>query len=61
MGQQCQLQAGGLDLVERVNRKREHMPELFTSDFQVGEVIRASETEAGYGYDPRLSWSATAA
>lgn len=37
--------------VERVNRKREHIPELFTSDFQVGEVIRASETEAGYGYD----------
>lgn len=36
--------------VERVNRKREHMPELFTSDFQVGEVVRASETEAGYGY-----------
>lgn len=35
----------------RTNRKREHIPELFTSDFQLGEVIRASETEAGYGYD----------
>lgn len=36
------------------NRKRgksEHMPELMTSDFQAGEVIRAEETEAGYGYD----------
>jgi hypothetical protein len=40
--------------VERVNRKREHMPELFTSDWQVGEVIRESETEAGYGYSPQI-------
>ena len=32
-------------------KKREHMPYLLTSDFQVGEVIRAEETEAGYGYD----------
>lgn len=40
--------------VERVNRKREHMPELFTSDFQVGEVIRETETEAGYGYSPEI-------
>ena len=32
-------------------RKREHMPYLLTSDFQIGEVIRAEETEAGYGYD----------
>lgn len=38
----------------RVNRKREHMPELFTSDFQAGEVIRASETEAGYGFSPEI-------
>lgn len=29
----------------------EHIPLLFASDFQVGEVIRAEETEAGYGYD----------
>lgn len=36
------------------NRKREHIPELFTSDFQAGEVIRATETEAGYGYSPTL-------
>jgi hypothetical protein len=40
--------------VERVNRKREHLPELFTSDFQVGEVSRPSETEAGYGYSPEI-------
>lgn len=32
-------------------KKREHTPYLLTSDFQVGEVIRAEETEAGYGYD----------
>lgn len=40
--------------MERVNRKREHIPELFTSDFQAGEVIRASETEAGYGFSPDI-------
>jgi hypothetical protein len=40
--------------VPRVNRKRQHMPELFTSDFQVGEVIRQEETEAGYGYSPAI-------
>ena len=40
--------------VERVNRKREHIPELFTSDHQVGEVIRETETEAGYGYNPEI-------
>ena len=40
--------------VERVNRKREHIPELFTSDLQVGEVIRETETEAGYGYSPEI-------
>ena len=40
--------------VERVNRKREHIPELFGSDWQVGEVIRESETEAGYGYSPEI-------
>lgn len=36
---------------EHKKLKREHMPYLLTSDFQVGEVIRAEETEAGYGYD----------
>lgn len=36
------------------NRKREHIPELFTSDHQVGEVIRETETEAGYGYNPKV-------
>lgn len=40
--------------IERVNRKREHIPELFTSDHQVGEVIREEETEAGYGYNPQI-------
>lgn len=40
--------------MERVNRKREHMPELFTSDWQVGEVVRENETEAGYGYNPQI-------
>lgn len=38
----------------RRNRKREHTPELFTSDFQAGEVIRESETEAGYGFSPDI-------
>ena len=36
------------------NRKREHIPELFTSDLQVGEVSRASETESGYDYSPEI-------
>lgn len=31
--------------------KSEHTPYLLTSDFQAGEVVRADETEAGYGYD----------
>lgn len=35
-------------------RKREHMPYLLTSDFQIGEVVRAEETEAGYGYDSAI-------
>lgn len=39
---------------ERSSKKREHIPELFTSDQQVGEVIRESETEAGYGYNPTI-------
>jgi hypothetical protein len=34
--------------------KREHTPYLLTSDFQIGEVIRAEETEAGYGYDSAI-------
>jgi hypothetical protein len=36
------------------NKPREHMPYLLTSDFQIGEVIRADETEAGYGYDSSI-------
>jgi hypothetical protein len=36
---------------ERAVKKREHMPYLLTSDFQAGEVIKAEETDAGYGYD----------
>lgn len=40
--------------IPRVNRKREHIPELFTSDFQVGEVCRTNETEAGYDYSPEI-------
>lgn len=35
----------------RKGAKSEHTPSLLTSDFQAGEVIRAEETEAGYGYD----------
>jgi hypothetical protein len=31
--------------------KREHIPLLFTSDFQLGEVINPAETEHGYGYN----------
>ena len=31
--------------------KSEHTPLLFTSDFQIGEVVDARETEHGYGYD----------
>lgn len=38
----------------RTPRKREHMPYLFTSDFQIGEVIQAEETEAGYGFDSEI-------
>lgn len=38
----------------QAGKKREHIPELFTSDQQVGEVIRESETEAGYGYSPAI-------
>lgn len=34
--------------------KREHMPYLLTSDFQIGEVIKAEETEAGYGFDSSI-------
>lgn len=34
--------------------KREHTPYLLTSDFQIGEVIRADETESGYGYDSEI-------
>jgi hypothetical protein len=41
-------------LTPRSDRKREHMPYLLTSDFQAGEVIRAEETEAGYGYDSEI-------
>jgi hypothetical protein len=38
-------------LPARARGKSEHTPYLLTSDFQAGEVIRAEETEAGYGYD----------
>lgn len=33
---------------------REHIPYLFTSDFQIGEVIRAEETGHAHGYDVGL-------
>jgi|GEM_PF-2409947 len=36
------------------NKPREHIPYLLTSDFQIGEVIRAEETETGYGYDSEI-------
>lgn len=35
-------------------KKREHMPYLLYSDAQIGEVIRAEETEHGYGYDTAI-------
>lgn len=35
-------------------KKQEHTPVLLTSDFQLGEVIRPEETEAGYGYDHNI-------
>lgn len=38
----------------RSAKKAEHMPYLLTSDFHCGEVVRADETEAGYGYDSNL-------
>lgn len=38
-------------LSPKAGRKAEHIPYLLTSDHQLGEVIRAAETEAGYGYD----------
>lgn len=41
-------------LPKHSTKKREHMPYLLTSDFQIGEVIRAEETEAGYGYDTEI-------
>lgn len=41
-------------LRKRKDQKREHIPYLLTSDFQIGEVIRAEETEAGYGYDSSI-------
>lgn len=37
-----------------VAKKREHTPYLLTSDFQIGEVVRAEETEHGYGYDTNI-------
>lgn len=36
------------------SKSREHIPLLFTSDFQLGEVIDARETEHGYGYNAEL-------
>jgi hypothetical protein len=45
------LEPSDWTLKEHSNKKREHLPYLLTSDFQIGEVIRADETEAGYGYD----------
>lgn len=39
---------------ERSPHKSEHTPYLLTSDFQCGEVVRAEETEAGYGYDSNI-------
>jgi len=41
-------------LPSRVVKKREHTPYLLTSDFQIGEVVRAEETEHGYGYDTKI-------
>jgi hypothetical protein len=41
-------------LAPRKGAKSEHTPYLLTSDFQCGEVIRADETEAGYGYDSEI-------
>lgn len=38
----------------RVVKKREHIPYLLTSDFQIGEVIRAEETEHGYGFNTAI-------
>lgn len=35
----------------RTPQKSEHLPYLLTSDMHCGEVVRADETEAGYGYD----------
>ena len=34
--------------------RNEHIPVLFTSDFQIGEVIREEETEHGHGYDVEI-------
>lgn len=38
----------------KAGEKREHIPMLFTSDFQVGEVIRKEETEHGHDYNIAL-------
>jgi len=38
----------------RAHAKSEHIPYLFTSDFQIGEVVRAEETEHGCAYDTEV-------
>ena len=38
-------------LPKHAHHKREHIPVLLTSDFQLGEVIDPAETETGYGYN----------
>jgi hypothetical protein len=40
--------------MERVQPQAGAYPGAVHQDFQVGEVIRASETEAGYGYSPEI-------
>ncbi len=41
-------------LSARAKAAREHMPYLFTSDFQIGEVIRPQETDNAHGYDTSI-------
>lgn len=48
---QASLKPSEWSLSSHVKKKREHLPYLLTSDFQIGEVVRPEETEHGYGYD----------
>lgn len=53
-GAKASFQPADWALPTHTAKKREHMPYLLTSDFQVGEVIRQEETEYGSGYNSSI-------